>query len=292
MQLNTIGGMATIKSRLSTLEAVLDSIVNQLSILYVYFNDHKEVPRFISKYRNVVAILGVDSYGDLNANAKMYFMDYEESGIAFTLDDDIIYPSNYVSRMLAMYSRYPKGACLSVHGSVIPDHASWYYERKIVYGFQNAMGKSNIVNLIGSGTAVFPVGILHNYNFDYKNLIYVDLQITLASLHSLLPVVVVSRPSQWLKSITYEGLWQKFSKTATHHTHILLKHNCWKSSHLRQIWKDVFECLHCNNIANPGRYLDLSQESIGFVNGEPLGSPVGSAVQLITVTRFTDLWVE
>jgi len=282
--------MATISSRLPTLKAVIDSIAPQLSVLYVYLNDHKKIPSFFDELENVVPILGKSRYGDLNANGKMMFLEQEHSGIAFTLDDDIIYPENYVSSFLSAFENFDNRAVLTVHGSVIPDMASWYYERSCVYPMREALEKRMPVNLVGSGTCAFPIDRLALNAENFKNLVFVDLHISLAALKAGIPLVAIDRPALWLTPVAYEGLWEQFKAEITHHTHILRSETVWKSFSLRKIWTDFFDSLRDRGVSDPIAALNLSTDVLGFANDEFVSSSSDDLIFIKKYYGFNKLW--
>jgi hypothetical protein len=290
MQTKTVGSLATIKSRVDSLEQVVRSIANQVSVLYIYLNDHHSIPAFLSAFANVIPILGSNSYGDLNANGKMIFLEHETKGIAFTLDDDIIYPPDYVSAFLRAFEDFNHRVCLTVHGSMVPGDASWYYERCWTYAMKDELAKRCAVNLIGSGTCAFPISALDLSSDNFKGAVFVDLQISLAALKQRIPLVAIERQSNWTKPINYEGLWDQFRRSVTHHTHILRSEDCWKPDSLRTIWQDIFDRCRQQGITDPGRHLKLSSETIGFVKGETSLVANDSFSNFNKILSFYDLW--
>jgi hypothetical protein len=290
MPIKTIGGMATIKSRLGTLKEVLDRIVPQLDVVYVYLNDHAEVPAFMAAYRNVVPVLGRDAAGDLNANGKMYFLDHEQAGVGFTMDDDILYPPDYVARYLAKMDLLEGRACITAHGSIVPDHASWYYERNWTYAMKHGEEQCHIVNLLGSGVSAFPLSMFSGGEYDFKKLVYVDLQLTLIALRAGLPILTIERPENWIRAKEYDGLWEKFGAQITHHTTYLRGSEAWQSPRVREIWRSVFADLEGKGVRSPRQYLNLAPEAAGFVMGEPLSADCDSFSELSKLAKFEEIW--
>src|SRR5688500_13625155 len=97
---NKIGGMATIPQREDSLPKVIACLSKQVDDLFLYLNRYKKIPKILAKFPNVHPILGTNHYGDMNANGKMYFLKYvKPHSYCFTFDDDIVFPSDYVSYM-------------------------------------------------------------------------------------------------------------------------------------------------------------------------------------------------
>ncbi len=79
--------LATIKSRSSTLQLVVNSLKNQVDKVRIYSNDYK--PKVEGS--NVEVYTGPD-YTD---NAKFFWLTHSK-GVYLSCDDDLIYPPNYV----------------------------------------------------------------------------------------------------------------------------------------------------------------------------------------------------
>ena len=265
MQIKTIGSMATCPERLSTLEAVVDSIAPQLSRLYIYLNGYFEVPSFLGKYNTIVPVLGMESFGDISANGKMIWKVKERDGIIFTLDDDFIYPDNYVERFLEIMSNFNYSACLCVHGSLFTDAPRYYYERHAVYASKTHQKYNNIVNLVGSGTTVFPASLYDNIDFNFRGDVYVDLHISLTALKKEMPMLAVSRQQEWLIPIVNNGLWEKNKAAITHHTMIVGRNSDLLSwNHLLLIW-DSFSRNRKLSKDELLHKLNISPESLDFL---------------------------
>ena len=118
-----IGGMASIQRRESSLALAVKSLAPQLDSFFIYLNDYEEVPKWLLSFKNVTPILSKDAQGDLGDSGKFYklYQHHGEEVYFFTVDDDIIYPSNYVSNSVLGLKRYEGQALCSYHGRVFQD---------------------------------------------------------------------------------------------------------------------------------------------------------------------------
>ena len=91
--------MATTRDRNSIYEAI-NSIAPQVDKLYVYDNSGKS-SKFVLIPNNVV-ICYDPKIGDIGDLGKFYVLQGKK-GIHLTVDDDIIYPDDYVQRLLELY---------------------------------------------------------------------------------------------------------------------------------------------------------------------------------------------
>lgn len=287
MQTKLIGGLASIPEREATLERVVASIANQLDILYVYLNNYKNIPAFFKKYPHVRPLLSSQERGDLNANGKMYFLEYENEGIAFTLDDDIVYPKNYVDKFIEVFDTFKMPVMVCVHGSVFPQKVNYYYERSITFVSKSKQQYNNIVSLGGSGTMAFPVNVVKNNTHDFFSEVYVDLQLSLLAHQCRMPLISINRPEKWIKFLRYEGLWEITRSRISHHTYILQKHShlvAWP--YIRSIWNDHIDSLKAQGVLNPYNVLNLGPASIDFLEG---GEFYDDTLALILLSKLSEL---
>lgn len=213
-----IGSMASHPGRRKTLSDVVEAIAPQLDTLYLYLNEYDRIPEELNRHANVVPLLGYQHRGDLSAAGKMIFLTHENSGQAFVLDDDIIYPPDYVETMLAIHDSLGGNVGICVHGSIIPDSASWYYERSVIYDVETELTDVAAVNLIGSGTFSYRI---EDGNLTLENFlgpVQVDLTISKSFLAKGMPLVACPRRRGWLQFLPYEGMTRSLMRTLTHHT--------------------------------------------------------------------------
>lgn len=104
--------MATIPSRLQSLQESLSSLYYYVDEIYVMLNGYESIPQFVDPKEKIRPILLDNSLGDA---AKCHDLD-KRDGFVFFCDDDLVYPSNYVSYMLAKYEQYK--CIITLHGKV------------------------------------------------------------------------------------------------------------------------------------------------------------------------------
>lgn len=266
-----IGGMATIAKRINTLEDVVKILSKQLEHLVIYLNDHIQIPNFLSKYANVEPVLSKNEYGNISANGKLFFMKYAQQGdYCFTFDDDILYPTNYTQRMIKTLNNFNNQVGLCVHGGMIPDCATWYFERTTAYPFKMQTLWNNPINLIGSGTFCFyndKVPCAIDYFLDT---VAVDLKLSMLFLENNFPLISIKRERNWLKPLKYKGLWEKSLQQLTIHSKLLLNDTVLKESNIRHVWltflnnisKDHFDDYILNKNINPEFLSFLKSESL------------------------------
>lgn len=121
-----VAGMATIKSRQSSLLQTLASIYNQVDEVHVYLNDYKEMPavlyaKVIQSFKNVKLHFGPNLAGDLGDAAKFYFIDKLPECYYFTIDDDLFYSPGYVQNHIAYQQHFNNQIITTYHGHAFFD---------------------------------------------------------------------------------------------------------------------------------------------------------------------------
>ncbi|WP_082688845.1 FkbM family methyltransferase [Ruegeria marisrubri] len=190
-----VGMLATFPERQEILRRTLPSMLSQLDELHVYLNNYDYVPEFL-KMDGVHPILGRDALGDLRDNGKFYEIE-EKSGYIFTFDDDIFYPSDYVSRLVSEIETLDRKAVVGVHGVVFPKEKLRYTENRTVFHFQDGAGPF-LCDLLGTGTVAFHSSTLPIAFEDFGTSGICDLWFAIACHRHNVPLVSIARNKNWL----------------------------------------------------------------------------------------------
>ena len=198
-----VGGIATIPSREHTLKLVLDSIVPQVTTLFVALNGYTEVPDWIHKTYNsdgfihVTTILNNNSKGD----AMKFAMADIPDNLYFSFDDDLIYPENYCSYMLSKYKDHPK-SIITLHGKVFSKPiTSSHRGIKENYRCLNTVVGDHVVETGGTGVMMFNTNeVKVNLDmFNHPNM--ADIWMGKIAHEQNIPIVVVEHSAGWLQYI-------------------------------------------------------------------------------------------
>jgi hypothetical protein len=149
-------------NRIDSLVKSLDSIIDQCDIINVLLNSHDgDIPEILY-HDKVNLILSDNSLGDA---MKFYMLD-KSNGYYLTIDDDLIYPPNYVEYMIAKCKEYGNTRVMTLHGRNFSSFpiTSYYRSATERYACLNTVKKNVIVQFGGTGvmcfhTDLFKVGI-------------------------------------------------------------------------------------------------------------------------------------
>lgn len=195
-----VAGMATMPTRLESLQQSLPNILAQVDKLFLFLDKFDEVPDFIQHPK--ITQLRSQEIGDLRANGKLLGLNYvEESSYYFCFDDDIIYPQDYVLRMTNQLRRMSVPAVIGVHASILSDHFESYVKDRQVIARSRPLWRNRRVDVLGTDSVAFRTQDLKFNVMEWTKTNMVDLHFALECAKRGLPRVSVRRKKRWLQAI-------------------------------------------------------------------------------------------
>jgi FkbM family methyltransferase len=191
--------MASFPPRRASLEQAVASILPQVDFLNVYLNGYEDTPPFL--YNAKIHVIHSREYGDLRDNGKFFFLDSVPWGYHLTIDDDIIYPPDYVQKMILKIEQYGRTAIVGCHGVILPSPLIHFMKDREVLHFKRCLGHDRLVNLLGTGTTAYHVGTIALSLDNFKAPGMADLWLALAAKRQKIPMICVERPEMWLKPL-------------------------------------------------------------------------------------------
>ncbi len=201
-----IATMASLSTREKLLARTVASLLPQVDALCVYLNGYDRVPACLVHPKVAHAVLGKDA-GWRGAEAKLWFWDRDEFkaaprwspvDIALTVDDDIIYPPDYVARLVAALKERP-GSIACVHGSILMDPFVSYLDSRWIAPARGPLSVDTRVHVPGTGTMAWRVGDFDvSLRRDVTWSHCVDVMAACAAKRQRLEVWSVARPDGWL----------------------------------------------------------------------------------------------
>lgn len=223
-----IMNVASIPSRETCLRQVIASIINQCNKVNVFLNNYTHKPKFLDHPK--ISCFQEKDRGDVG---KFYKVE-EEAGYYFTIDDDIIYPSNYVSRMIDSINHYNNKAAIGVHGYVWRQPIRNIYKDRILTHYREPLDVFRNVQVIGTGTLAFDTTSIKLQLSDFLKPNMADVWFALAAQRQHVPLYLLPRPKRWLtdipEALQTSSIYQN-SKNKSHgqyQTDIINQYKEWK----------------------------------------------------------------
>ena len=187
-----IAGMATISNREDSMIDAALSIVNQVDHLHIYLNDYKDIPDVKTDritFHNAPV-------GDLGDSGKFYGKQYPHESY-FSIDDDLIYPSDYVEVTLNHLKVYP---IISYHGRVMkPALIQTYYGNGLQQSYHMGSNIDNFYPVHIGGTGVMAQR-KNNFSYlDCKEPNMSDIWFGLYAQYNKMPIVVAPHSKEWIQ---------------------------------------------------------------------------------------------
>ena len=197
--------MAAVPWRKDSLQKVVNSILPQVDKLNIYLNGWDEFPSYLKSMR-INAVMSQHEIGDIGDRGKFYWCE-KTSGIHLTVDDDIIYPENYVQTVIDAMSRHP-GAIVTFHGSQLHSHK--FSEKETVSHFAKHLDEDLIVNI--GGTGVMGYNSMHldlkfeSFECDY----WADGWLAIQAKSQNIPIIAIAHSERWLQPVSTQGpdIWE------------------------------------------------------------------------------------
>ncbi|MGF9693382.1 FkbM family methyltransferase [Rhizobium sp. 0TCS1.26] len=192
-------GMASIPGNEDGLRAAVTSIVPQVDKLFLTLNGFDEAPEFLAGMDKVQYHLEPDGarYGDAG---KFWGLQFSESSIYLTCDDDIVYPRDYAVRMATELAWTGGKAIVCAHGSLLSQPFENYYDdsSRAVLHFQQSQLHRRYVHVPGTGTCAFHTATFNPALEDFLAPNMADIWVTKFAREGGIPCINVPRQANWL----------------------------------------------------------------------------------------------
>lgn len=146
-------GVASIPSREASLKTVIERLLPQARQIGVYLNGYERVPGFLRHRR--ISVARSQHHGDLRDNGKFFFVDKSRAQFYATVDDDILYPNDYLEHLVRCLSETDQPSAMGVHGAVYPSPIVELFDPRYLIHFEDPSPHVMPVHLLGTGTALF-----------------------------------------------------------------------------------------------------------------------------------------
>lgn len=185
--------MASIPERVNGMYRTLESLLPYCDNFDLCLNGYG--PETVLPFDDPkIHVVYMDERHDAGAGGKFY-MAHRTPGYFLTVDDDIIYPSDYIPKLIQAIERYKRMAIVGYHGMYIlkPD-------ARHLITFEEDLGRDLPVHILGTGVMGY-----HSSLFcpNRANLLpgKIDEQIAIMAQHLAIPMILLEHRRGWLKDV-------------------------------------------------------------------------------------------
>jgi len=216
-----VAAIATMASRIETFQKVLSVIHAQVDQVFVYLDGYTRPPSFLAGFDRI-SVMRAEDLGNRHASSRFLCLrELRVPTLVVIVDDDIIYPPNYVDALVDALQRFQGAAIVGVHGRIfVPPHQS-YINDVITFHFAGKLLRPVHVHELGVGTSAFVSNIfdidpevLDNGNMN-------DIIVATEAQRRGLPRIAVPRTQGWLKAYAEtqaDSLWARTMRNHTDHS--------------------------------------------------------------------------
>lgn len=210
-----IGAIATMYSRRDFLIKTVESIIDQVDVLNICFNDYrkfKHTPYQIQQYKNVNLYMPSQDYGSIGR----FLWNIEKDAYYCMFDDDLIYPPDYIKYLINGSIRYNDKAVITLHGKTFknPKVNHWRLDVEGIHACLNTVQNDTFVHVGGTGAMLFDSSLVTITEKDFKNLLYDDIEFSLLMQQQKIPIVVLRHTSEYLKyqEVGEDTIWNRTTR--------------------------------------------------------------------------------
>ena len=205
-----VANMATYPKRKHIIEESVKRLLPQVDILNLCLNEYEKIPNELLKYKKLNAFIPEHDYKDMGK----FVPNVHKDDYVFLIDDDIIYPENYVSVLLNTYKKYEHlNIVLGVHGIIYSDLQTSDQKLRTVFHFTKHLDKNRVVNQLGTGTVCLKGRQMPDLSFMIGSEKFVDVRFALYLHSNHVSSICIKRNSNWMQELKQEeSIWQTFTQ--------------------------------------------------------------------------------
>jgi glycosyltransferase involved in cell wall biosynthesis len=196
--------VCSIPKRESVFEYTIRSVCNQCDEINVYLDGYDHIPDYLVELGEKVNVYRSQDLPGLRDNGKFICLEKiareKRSAYYFTIDDDIVYPDDYVHSMIIRLRHYSDAVVVGVHGVLLKDRPKGYFsDERWVYYFSHGLETDKLVNVLGTGTVAFHSDIIGSFTLrEMESAGMADLYFAKMAKSRGLAFVCLRRPESWL----------------------------------------------------------------------------------------------
>jgi hypothetical protein len=209
-----VATMATFPGRAGVVEQAVASMADQVDRLNLVLNEYRDIPEWTRNYPSLHPIIPeVDT-----KDTGKYLVPVAAEDLLFTLDDDILYPPDYVrTSMDSLQSRGHPGLIGGYHGSVykrprflpskrwarklIGVDPNYIVSSRTTFPFHDSLDRDVVVDQLGTGTTFSRGADVPPFSAVQSAQRFIDVRLAHWAHRTGRKMVCMARPAQWMQSV-------------------------------------------------------------------------------------------
>ncbi|KTD59276.1 hypothetical protein [Legionella shakespearei] len=215
--------IASIPERISQLEVTIENFLKKVDEIQVYLNNYSSIPSFLNHKK--ICVFTSQEYGDIGDIGKFYQIE-QQNGYILTIDDDLIYPPDYVDSMVRKIDFYQRKTLICVHGNILPKQKlTSYYKDKQGVHFEKELESDIKVDVPGTGTLGFHTDHIKISREIFLSPNMTDIWLAIYAKENDISIISMKRSKDWLIQARGEAfqrsIYQKSFQKDTYQTSVV-----------------------------------------------------------------------
>lgn len=250
--------LATYPPRYETLIKVLEAISSQVDCINLVLNGYDSIPERVTSFNNVNAIIPDHDTKD----AGKFYFDVSNADYVLLIDDDILYPDDYVLKSIETLNAYDeKNILAGYHCSIyqkpsrpkdirsLKRYVRFYLKSDVIteyrksFHYTSEVDEPILVDQIATGTAIIRGKNMPSYDYMKSSQKFVDVRLARWCFERNILRVCLPRRKNWLKSpkelgIDYEEtIFKNFTSSNPSHVANEISGFAYKTPGVGMIYK-------------------------------------------------------
>jgi len=224
--------LASIPSRVASLETVVSTLRPQVDRLGVYLNGFGGVPGFL---RDADAeVVRSQDHGDRGDAGKFYWAG-RHRGFHLICDDDLNYPGDYADVLIRGLERLGRRAVAGFHGSLLMPPVRDYHRSRTLFHMSIEALADRPVHVLGTGVMGYHSSTIRVRPDDFARPNMADIWMALLGQRQRVPFILLRHHGRWvyeLPGTSRDSLYAQARARAgapgpSHETREVLAHRDW-----------------------------------------------------------------
>lgn len=223
--------MATVPWRIRLLEQTVDSLYDHVDKLCIYLNGYKpgdKLPVCVGRERIETKIDPSNELGD----AGKFHWAGQHGGYNLHCDDDIVYPPDYVHRMVRAIERYKREAVVGIHGILLPEEPTGsYYRNRAVLPCRHELKEDARVNMLGTGVIAYHSSTIDLSTEDFASANMADIWMGIAAKRQSVPMMCLAHDGGWIETLKDPkggDIYTRYSQKDQEQSQLVRQHGPWE----------------------------------------------------------------
>jgi len=164
----------------------------------VYLNNYKHVPVFLRNPK-IKVYQSQKHAGDIGDAGKFYNC-HEWKGYSFTIDDDLVYPPDYVYKMIIEIEMFNRKCVVSAHGRKLTKWpvSSYYHGEFAAFSCLRAVAKQDFIQIPGTGVMAFHTDTIQPKMEWFKASNMADIWFAVECQRLQVPISIIPHKVGWI----------------------------------------------------------------------------------------------